>query len=104
MNRDTELLKIQVYADYCHSTFTSYVSFIFGGIIAFYVTIMGLFLQKTIDLTTYTLVAIVVVVPFLIFMWVAYGGYHSCLNRVDELIEKVNKGEPLPSIKDIRKL
>jgi len=55
MNRDTDLVKIRVYASYCHSEFRSRVSYVFGAVLSVYVTFMGLFLQKTIEPLTYYL-------------------------------------------------
>ena len=55
MKRDIELIKIQVFAGYCHSQFRSRISYIFGAFIAVYVSLMGLYLQKTIELLTYYL-------------------------------------------------
>jgi len=34
MDKEIEIVKIQVFADYCHSRFTSYASFISGLTIA----------------------------------------------------------------------
>ena len=103
MNRDTELLKIQVYAGYWHSQFRSRISYVFGAIIAVYVSLMGLFLQKTIDLLTYYLALFVGAPIFLIFLWSVYRDYHRNLDRIDELIQRVNNGESLPSLRELRK-
>ena len=53
MDRDTELLKIQVYADACHSKFTIVASCLLSLAVAGIVAFMVLFLQKDIDLTVY---------------------------------------------------
>jgi len=103
MNRDTELLKIQVYASYCHSTFRGRVAFVFGLIVAYCTSLLVLNLQKTMDLTTY-FVSMFMAFPVLaLFLWTTYSRYQRRLNRVNELIEMVNKGESLPSIEDMIK-
>lgn len=103
MKRDTELIKIQVFAGYCHSEFRSRISYIFGAIIAVYVSLMGLYLQKTIELLTYYLTLFVGVPFFLLFLWSVYRDYHENLDKIDKLIQQVNKEEPLPSLRELRK-
>jgi signal transduction histidine kinase len=103
MYKDTDLLKIQVYVGYCHSVFRSRVSYVFGAIIAVVVSLMGLILQKTIDIYTYffsLIVAGLVFVPLLLFV---YRDYRKNLSKVDKMIERVNKGDLLPSVKDMIK-
>ena len=103
MNRDTELLKIQVYVGYCHSDYRSRYSGIFGAIIAVYVSLMGLFLQKAIDLLTYYL-SIIVGVPILfLILWSVYRDYRNNLRKVDNMIKRVNEGNSLPSVEDMTK-
>jgi hypothetical protein len=53
MNRETELLKNQVYVGYCHSAFRVQISSIFGALVAILVSLMGLFFQKAINAVTY---------------------------------------------------
>jgi len=55
MNRDTELLKIQVYAGYCHSDFRGRVSYVFSALIAVVVLLTGLVYQELIDRVTYSI-------------------------------------------------
>ena len=103
MNRETELLKIHVYVGYCHSNFRVLISFIFGALIAILVSLMALFYQNAFDIMTYY-IAIFVCFPFFAFYeWRIYGDYKKNLGKVDNMIERVDKGNSLPSIKDMMK-
>jgi hypothetical protein len=101
--RDTELLKIQAYIDFCNTEFSIGSSYSLGVIVAYVISVMVLYLQHSIDQTTYyVLLALgtIVFVPLVIYV---YRIYSKRLSRVDKLIEKLNKGEPIPSIRDMIK-
>lgn len=103
MNREIELLKIQVYVGYCHSTFRVQISFIFGALVAILVSLMGLFFQKAINVVTYY-GTLLLCVPFFAFYVVrGYRNYQKSLGKVDNMIEHVDNGNSLPSIKDMIK-
>ena len=104
MKRDTELLKIQVYVGYCDSHFRVLISFVLGASVAVVVALMGLFLQNKIDAVTYYVVILLFVVPFFaFFVWHNYRDYRESLSKVDSMIECVNNGKVLPSVKDMLK-
>jgi len=103
MCRDTELLKIQVYTSYCHSDFRSRVSYMFSAIVAVYVSLMGLFLQKTIDAAVYYLAIAVGAPIFALLLLSTYRDYRKSLSKVDSMIQRINRGESLPSIEDMIK-
>jgi len=103
MERDTELLKIQTYADYCNAEFSSASSYTLGIIVAYYISLMGFYLQKIIDLGTYYVVLVLPLPVFVVLLWFVYRAHSRKLSRVDKLIGKLNKGEPIPSIEDMIK-
>ena len=55
MDRDTELLKVQAYADYTHSRFTVEASYLLGVVVAYVLTVFGLRLQNVLTLEAYSL-------------------------------------------------
>lgn len=101
--RDTELLKIQVYVDHCNSTFRSMASFIFACIVSLTITLMTLYLQKAMSAVVYTVAIILVFAFFAPWVVFTYISYHRCLDKVEKFIAMINKEEPLPSMKDMRK-
>lgn len=105
MERDTDLLKLQILADYYHSRFNLSGSFIFGLVIALTVALYTLVMQNAIDLLVYTLSLFLVYAFTLVILVYMLRTYHSYLDRIDELIKSMNKNrfEPLPSIRELRK-
>lgn len=103
MNRDTEVLKIQILAGYYRSRFTSISSFIFSFAIAFLISIVTLFFQNVIGIILYTFGIIAFVIWLQVGLFFAFREYHKNLNRIDKLIQDVNKGEPLLTLKELRK-
>lgn len=103
MNRDTEILKLQILADYYHSGFTSLASFIFGFAIAWFASIIALFFQNAIDVQTYIFGIIVGFIWLLGGLFFSFREYHKNFGRIDKLIQQVNRGEPLPPLRELRK-
>jgi len=103
LDRDTEILKLQVLADYYHSRFTSYASFCFGFIIAWFISFATLFFQRNIDAPTYYFGIFVGGIGIAMFLVSTLKEYHKNLNKIDKLIQCINQGEPLPSLEELRK-
>ena len=53
IDRDAELLKIQIYADSCHARYTLVFSFIFAVIVGYVVSFHTLYYEKAISLTVW---------------------------------------------------
>jgi len=102
-NRDTELLKIQILADYYHSRFTTQASFLYGFIIAWAITFIALFYQKNIDIVIYYLSLLLGFISLGAFLYYAFKDYSKKVNNIDGLIAKVNKGETLPSLEELKR-
>ena len=99
--RDTEILKIQAYTDYCNSTFTNRTAFISSFIVAYYITLFGLNVQKVVSIEQYYLFLFVPLPFFIAWSYSAYRDYARNMKRIDELIKKLNDLESIPSIKDM---
>jgi hypothetical protein len=100
---EIELLKIQVYSEYCNSMYGNLASYVLGATVAFYITIMGLYLQKSIDLITYYVFLFVPFPLFIFLLLLTYRRHEEKLKRVDQMIELVKQGQPLPSIENMLK-
>jgi hypothetical protein len=103
VERDTELLKIQAYEDYVNSNFGSGSSYVLGAIVAYYISVMGFYIQRIIDLGTYYVLLFLPLPVFVVLLFSTYRTHTKQLIRVDLLIEKLNKGEPIPSVEDMIK-
>lgn len=103
VRRDVEVLKIQILADRYHSSFTAKASFCFGLIITWSLLFVSLHYQKLIDIISYTIVQFIGVGISALFLLSTYKEYKGRLNGLSELIEQVNKGKSLPSLKELLK-
>ena len=101
MDKDTELLKVQVYADYAHSRYTVQASYILSAIVAYFFAIFGLRLQNYLALELYWIL-VAVPIPFFGYMlYSTHKTYVQRMARVDELIKKANTMQSLPSIEEM---
>ena len=102
-NKDADLLKIQILADYYQASYSFQGSIVSGFTIGLIVVAITLRLQNIINDLSYYLLLAVVGVFFFIYGTRAYRIYHSDLERIDNLFTKVQNGETLPSITEMRK-
>jgi hypothetical protein len=104
MERDTDLLKLQILADYYHTRFNLVGSFSLGLIIAMTVALYTLVMQNAISLFVYFLSLFFLFLFALAAVSYMLREYHRTLDGIDELIKGVNKNrfEPLPSIRELR--
>jgi hypothetical protein len=101
MSRDTELLKIQAYADYAHSRYTVEASYLLGAIAAYIFTIFGLRLQNILSLEVYWLFMFVPIPFFAVMLYNTHRNYTRRMARVDVLIKNVNTMQSLPTLEDL---
>ena len=102
MEQETELLKIQAFLDYLNSNYNTVVTYLLGFAVAYYVTILGLNIQGVLGSTLNYFVFLVTPLPFLgFFIYRERKSHLKELEKIDELIKKVNNLEPLPSIKEM---
>lgn len=102
-NNKIEMLKIHVFSDYCHSTFTSAASYVGGAIVALTVALMVLFYQRNIELMTYYFGLAAMAASFPVILLYIHTRYNKGLRRIDRLIEMMKQGEPIPSIAELIK-
>lgn len=103
-NKDSDLLKIQILADYYQASFSFLGSIASGALIGLLVVVVTLRLENVLDGITYYL-SLAVILAFLLFYGRrAYRSYHSDLEKIDKLFIRVQNGETLPSITELRKM
>ncbi len=103
-----KLLKIQLYAENCHTLFSSRFSFIlviFGFIVIFY----PLYMQAVLTGNTLSIAGITGLVGTILVVLIAViysrkyiAKYNSTLRDISEMIEVVRKGEDLPTLEEMR--
>jgi len=103
LDKDTEHLKIQIIADYHHSTFTAYVSFLFSIIIVWYFTLLTLTFEGFIPFEFSLIFLAAGFIPLLVMPFIVTREYGKKLDKIDKLIQLVNIGESLPSLRELRK-
>jgi FtsH-binding integral membrane protein len=103
MNRDLEILKIQVLADYYHNRSNLLLSFILTAFVTFTIALMTLVYEGHISLPVYYLSLGIVLICVFYGLYTLEKRYSKCLDRIDSLLKQVEKGELLPSLKELRK-
>jgi len=104
LNREIELQKIQVLADYYHSQFTLYLSFFITFLITFTVAVMTLVYEGRMTLLVYY-ISLFIVGGFVFYeVLSANRRYSENLNNIDDLLRQVENGEALPSLSELKKM
>lgn len=109
-NKDIDLQKIQILCDDFHARFNVKASLWVGGLIGLLISILTIYYNKQFssDISvnfSYTLLAIAII--YAMFAVSAIGLLITPRNRflayVDTLITKVEKGESLPSLVELKR-
>jgi uncharacterized membrane protein YbhN (UPF0104 family) len=103
LNQEVEFLKIQVLANYYHSQFTILASFSFSITIAWLVILITLLFQEVISPETYFSGIIFVIAVLMSALFFIRMEYHKNLDKIDKLLHRLEKREPLPSLKELRR-
>jgi hypothetical protein len=103
-NKDSDLLKIQILADYYQASFNFLGSVVSGALIGLLVVAVTLRLENVLADISYYLLLGVILFFFLLYGRRTYGAYHSDLEKIDNLFIRVQNGETLPSITELRKI
>jgi len=103
MNRDVELLKVQILADYYHTQFNLVLSFLLTGVITLAIALMTLVYEGHINLLIYYILLACIAVLFSYELHTISKDYSENLDKIDDLLKQVEVGESLPSLKDLKK-
>jgi len=103
ISNESELLKIQVYADYCHTIFTLKASILISGFVGLLLVLLGLLYQALISWFIFYFGSLLVFVAFAPALIYVFRSYHSDLDQIQGYLSKIEKNEPLPEFKDMRK-
>lgn len=101
---NVELLKVQIFAEKCHTNLTIKLSFEFGLLLAFSVVLYTLYSEKNFSLVQ-TGIGFVVVIFFCgIYIVSTVRGYNKEFKKISDMIEIVKEGKELPKLEDLRKM
>lgn len=103
-NKDSNLLKIQILADYYQASFSFLGSIVSSAFIGLLVVAITLRLENVLVDISYYLILAIVAFFALFYGTRIYRSYHSDLEKIDNLFIRVQNGETLPSITELRKM
>lgn len=100
-SKDEDLLKIQIVSEHYHAIFTNRSSLIIGALIAFLVLFYTLLYNETFSPLTFWLTYGSFSVACIFFILKINKDHHRDLTKISNMIEKVKKGEELPTLKEL---
>ena len=103
-NKDSDLLKIQILADYYQASFSFLGSIVSGTLIGLLVVAITLRFENVFSDISYYVFLGVIFSFFLFYGIRTYRSYHSDLEKIDKLFIRVQNGETLPSITELWKM
>lgn len=95
-------MKIQVFADYCHTNFTFMSTLIVTGLVGLLLVDVGLAYQRLLPLLSYYILVPIIVIFSYAFLRQVYTEYHNNLDKIQGFLSQVEKNEPLPTFKEMR--
>lgn len=120
MNRDVELLKIQIVDDYFQTKISALYSYSLGAFVGILIFIGTLYYQGVFSVFSETNFNIwarignIIIFGVVVFIFYYYFRHKmsdsinnlndKCLTYVGELLDKVERGEPLPPITELKEL
>jgi hypothetical protein len=102
MNKDVELLKVQILADFYHTRISSWFSLFASILIAFSIVITTLFYERYIDPITYEVAICAFVAFFFLRLWMLSKQYSRDIDRLDDLLKRIENGKPLPPLRELK--
>lgn len=100
-SKDEDLLKIQVVSEHCHTIFTTKSSVIVGALIGFLVLFYTLLYSGTFSPLTFWLCFFGLSGVCLYYIRKISKEHNRNLTKISDMIEKVKKGEELPTLKEL---
>jgi len=101
LERELELVKLQIAAENCLASVQIYVPLGFTGVIVLSLFAFSVMMQHPSSVPTasmFALIAAVLVVLSSIVLWLARREYQAGIRRLDVYVEDFRAGRPLPSV------
>jgi hypothetical protein len=104
MDRDAKFVKIQVFADYCQARFNFFCSIFVGSIIGMLVVLVATSYSRQVDIVYTVAFLLGIVAVGYVGMKFIMKAYNDDLDLLENLLSRVEKGESLPSLKELREM
>lgn len=102
IDKDAELLKVQIYAERCHTKFTLFVSLLFGILIAFAIALFTLLHERHISFLQFSASFLFVFGFCFLYVYYTMKDYKESFKEISHMIEKVKEGEELPKLENLK--
>jgi galactitol-specific phosphotransferase system IIC component len=104
MDREYELIKIQVFADYCQARYNFFGSIFVGAIIGTLVVLVATSYAEPGHFAYTVALLLVVAAAGTVGMKLIMKSYNDDLDLLENLLSRVEKGESLPSLTELREM
>jgi hypothetical protein len=102
MDKDMELLKVKILADFYNTRLISWFSFLAAFLIALALVLTTFTFQGYIDAIDYFSLFALLAVLFGVRLVFLADSYSKTLHGLDTLISKIDKGEALPPLEKLK--
>ena len=99
--RDTELLKVQIYSDGCHTSLTIRLSFVLGVLIGFLVLFYTLFFENAISAQVFWVTLGSITVACFSYLASVVRAYNDEFKKISGMIEMIKQGKELPTLEKL---
>ena len=105
MNKDIELLKIQILADYWQARFNFAYSLLIAGFVGLLILLLTIYYEGKVDAVSLTVGSLALYAILGIFgMWFIEKRQAEYLNLIEKLLSQIEKAEPLPSLIELKRM
>lgn len=105
MNRDIDLLKIEILADYWQAKISFANSVLIAGFVGLLVLLLTIYYEGKIDAISLTIGSLALYAILGIFGIRFIEKRHvEYMRRIEKLLRKIEEGEPLPSLVELKKM
>ncbi len=104
LDRDSELIKVQVLADYCQARFNFFGSIFVGAIVGLLVVVIATSYTRQVDVAAATVFVIAVRAVGYVGLKYIMKAYHDDLDLIETLLSQVENAQSLPTLTELRKM
>ncbi len=103
MDREIELLKIQIFAEQTHTRFTTVVTTTYAIIVGFSVVFLSLFLENVFPLSGFAVAMVTLLGASALQVYRIRKNYAKTLGQISSMVEAVRLGKELPELEQLFK-
>ena len=103
MDREIELLKIQIFAEQTHTRFTTIVTTTYAIVVGFSVVFLSLFIENVFPLGGFAIAMITLLGASAFQVYRIRQNYAKTLKQISSMVEAVKVGKELPELDQLFK-